>query len=66
MTTIKGRVVPGMRNQNSVEPSSLGEVYTHLLCTLPEQDDVSPTAPGLYGQMRDEQGISYIQSYYVD
>ena len=43
-----------------------GAVYTHLLCTLPERDDVSPQAPGLGSQMRAEQGISYIQSYYVD
>jgi hypothetical protein len=44
----------------------LGRVYTHLLCQIPERDDVSPTAPGLAGQMRDEMGTSYIQSYYVD
>ena len=62
----------GARNEDpeSDNPTApgpgLGEVYTHLLCTLPEQDDVSPTAPGLASQMRDQQGISYIQSYYVD
>jgi hypothetical protein len=62
----------GARNEDPesdsgvVAKQSLGAVYTHLLCTLPEQDDVSPTAPGLYGQMRDEMGTSYIQSYYVD
>ena len=62
----------GARNEDpeSDNPTApgpgLGEVYTHLLCTLPEQDDVSPTAPGLAGQMRGEMGVSYIQSYYVD
>ena len=44
----------------------LGRVYSHLLCTLPEQDDVSPRAPGLAGQTREEMGISYIQSHYVE
>lgn len=44
----------------------LGEVYSHLICTIPEQDDVSPHAPGIATQMRAEQGISYIQSYYVE
>ena len=50
-----------------------GAVWSHLLCTLPEQDDVSPEAPDLeddeepmdVGSNQGTQGISYIQSYYV-
>ena len=58
----------GARNEvpESIRPDDLGRVYSHLLCTLPEQDDVSPRAPGLVGQTREEMGISYIQSHYVE
>ena len=47
-----------------------GKAWSHLLCTLPEQDDVSPEAPDLEGDEemntnQGTQGISYIQSYYV-
>ena len=53
----------------STDPDgSLGRVYTHLLCQLPERDDVSPTAPAIRnesGMALSEEGVSYIQSYYV-
>jgi hypothetical protein len=46
-----------------------GKAYSHLLCTLPEQDDVSAEAPAIRdedGMALSEEGISYIQSYYVE
>ena len=53
----------------STDPDgSLGRVYTHLLCQIPEQDDVSAKAPALRdaeGMILSEEGVSYIQSYYV-
>jgi hypothetical protein len=55
----------GARNEKAEAGGRLGEVYSNLHCKLPEQDDLSPTAPGLAEQMRAEMGISYIQSYYV-
>lgn len=61
-------VSKGNRREPFADPD-LGEVYSHLLCTLPERDDVSPEAPGIYPSMpnreHDKNGISYIQSYYV-
>ena len=48
-----------------------GAIASNLLCTLPEKDDESPTAPAIREQTPpnlplSEQGISYIQSYYVE
>ena len=48
------------------EPGREDQHVSSLLCTLPEQDDMSPAAPGLADQDRMDQGISYIQLYRVE
>ena len=60
----------GARNEVAEADGTLGKAYSHLICTLPERDDQSVAAPVLRGDdgmplAGEEQGISYIQTYYV-
>ena len=61
--------LPGNQPEEGLELPEPGREDQHissLLCTLPEQDDQSPTAPGLASQDRMYQGVSYIQLYRVE
>ena len=63
-------VLPGYQPEEglevSEEPQRKDQHVSTLLCTLPEQDDISPEAPGLANQDRMDQGVSYIQLYRVE
>ena len=62
-------MLPGDQPEQGLELPEPGREDQHissLMCTLPEQDDVSPTAPGLASQDRMDQGVSYIQLYRVE
>jgi hypothetical protein len=51
-----------------VPEAGLGMHASSLICTLPERDDISPEAPAIRdgdSMPLTEEGISYIQSYYV-